>query len=239
MSKIPELVKLTNDLSNSHLGYSIDLMCSSKASSQAKKPKFSWVFARRQATSSVLHAYMGFESIVNKIGYDLYVLKDSPRYIPEDKRNLPLRRFVKAWDKSVSIIEKFEHILEIKSVTADQKTRNELGELNNLRNMLVHGVCYQTTILVNPETSIVEDREDTINWKNKFPNTKFNPVDQLDYHDAVKAIEVVFKCLRLISVAYKEPITMEIYYNKAERLHIFDDFDNTKKFFESFTDPAE
>lgn len=236
MSEIPELVKLTNNLSNSHLGYSIDLMRSSKESSQAKKPKFSWVFTRRQATSSILHAYMGFESIVNRIGYDLYVLKDSPRYIPEDKRNLPLRRFVKAWDKSVSIIEKFEHILEIKSVTADQRTRNEIGELNNLRNMLVHGVCYVTTILVDPETSIVEDREDTINWKKKFPHTKFNAIDELDYQDAVKVIEIVFKCLRIISATYKEPITMETYYKKAERFYIFDDFDNTKKIFEGFID---
>ena len=56
------------------------------------------------------------------------------------------------------------------------------------------------------------DREDTVDWRKKFPNTKFNPLDQLDHCDALTANRVMLTLLKTLAVE----LTMLIWISAFE-----------------------
>jgi len=229
MEEIPDLLHYTNSLAMSQLGHSIDVLLLSRDHYQSKELSHSWILSQRYAISSIVHAYIGFESAINKVGFELFFDQSSPRYIATANRDLSLRRLIASWDKTLSIAEKFEYIISAKSLSAEASLINQLRELNNLRNMLVHGFCFGTTLLLeaNDRGSYdLIDREDTIDWKRKFPNTKFNPIDDLDYPDALKAMRIVQNCLRLLCQASGDIIPIVSYHKGVNCFVITADTDN-------------
>ena len=142
--------------------------------------------AKRFVLSSIIHANSGLESVVNFLGFELFSNEDSSRFIQIEQRDFLLTKFVKTWDRA-PCLDKISFVLSHSSKTMlPAKLQNQLRELNNLRNWLVHGFCYKTTLLLEPKengTFNVVDTEDTLDWVKKFPNTKFKPLDQLGIED--------------------------------------------------------
>ncbi len=74
-----------------------------------------------------------------------------------------------------------------------------MRELNSLRNWLVHGFSYKKIFLLQStsedDTYDVVDIEESVNWAEKFPNTKFKPLEDLNSEDADLALRIVFEAL--------------------------------------------
>ena len=208
-----DLQTTTISLETMHLGYSVDLMRKSKALSKEKNSGWSLMRMTRCATSSILHGFCALESSVNFIGYEMFFYKKSNRFIPVDKRDYLLNKFLKTWDKS-NALEKLEFILSHSNTPLPAKLHNELRELNNLRNWIAHGFVYQTTFLLDPnndeheQSYIVVDKEDDVDWKKKFPNTKFNALAELNYDDAQIALTIVLQVLKIFSETFSRPYTL-------------------------------
>jgi hypothetical protein len=174
----------------------------------------------RGEISVILHAFFGFESAVNLIGYEMFFNPNSRDYVDEKQRDWLLRRMLKGW-QTISCIEKFEYLLVYRKNELSAKLKARLSELNNLRNMLSHGLAYTTTVLVyeNPVTPgiyDVIDSEDSVNWRQKFPNCKFSSIASLDIPDAELALKIVLEALILLSISTDHHFLVRLYYgNKA------------------------
>jgi hypothetical protein len=169
-------------------------------------------YRRKGAISTILHSFCGLESAVNLIGFEIFFNKESQKYIEESKRDFALKRIVKSWNASISCLDKIDLILSINSASLEGRLRNELTELNTIRNWISHGFPYKTTWLIEPDKEdntkgTIVDFEYSVNWKQKFPNTKFNALDALDINDAEKTLKIVFEVLIKISKA-----TNDIFY---------------------------
>jgi hypothetical protein len=198
-----ELLEFTRNLFSDHLSLAIDSLLTSKElnANSEMHPK-AWVEARRQAMSSILHAYSGLESVVNMIGHSFFFDSNSPNYISPDTRDIPLKRMVQAWQMSLPCTDKVNYILSVSSQSLSPKLDNELRELTNLRNWITHGFSYKSMVLLDKQsdgTLQQVDREDSVSWKTKFPNTKFHPLDELNHEDAHTANRIVLEILKIIS----------------------------------------
>lgn len=187
----------------------------------------------KNAISSIMHSYCGLESAVNYIGYQLFFDSESEKYIKEEDRDLPLRRMINNWNSNLSCLEKIEYVLSIYKIILSPKLKNELLELNNLRNWLTHGFSYKQTLLLEPKndeknTFNLIDKEDSIDWIKKFPNTKFNPLDSLERDDAKKAFRIIMETLVIISTATGQPFYMATYYKNPNISLISNDTDIDK-----------
>jgi hypothetical protein len=212
-----DLQTLTISLEALHLGHAIDLMRKSKVVSATAKTGWEHELVKRCAISSILHGFCALESAINFFGYELFFYQDSQRYIPTEKREYLLKKFLKNWDNSKAL-EKLEFILSYSKASLPEKLHNELRELNNLRNLIAHGFVYRTTFLLdlkdNPDddeqtqTFSVIDTEDDIDWKKKFPNTKFKPLAKLDFNDSQSALTIVLKVLKIFSSTFSQPINL-------------------------------
>lgn len=207
-----ELHTLTISLVDTHLSHALDLFRRSNKLLRDSKTVYNITLAQRCALSSIIHGFCALESMANYIGFEMFFNSDSKRYITPDKRDLLLERFVKSWDKT-NAIEKIEFIVHYsgsKALPASLISR--LRELNTLRNWLVHGFPYTTTLLLDPINEAdksaynVVDREDSVDWKSKFPNTKFKPLGELDFNDAQTALIIVLEILKVISECTQQPI---------------------------------
>ena len=208
-------IHFTNNLAYSQLGHAADMLAMSRHYRETNEQPYSWILAERYAISSILHAYSGFESVVNGIGFELFFDQESFNYIEKKDRNLPLQGFIKSWSYNLPIVKRFKYIIEAKNVNAEGKLLNELQELNNLRNWLVHGFSFGTTVLLKPNERGTYDevnREDTVDWSKKFPITKFNPIDRIDHQDAVTAMRIVLECLKILVKATSKFIPIPTYY---------------------------
>jgi hypothetical protein len=157
--------------------------------------------AYRYAMSSILHSFCSLESAINEIGKELFWEPASTIYIAD--KNLLLREFIKSWDKK-SVLDKLGVILECKNVQLRPKLMVKLRELNNLRNWIVHGFVYEITLLVEPKLVDgtdpeyqVLDQDYNVKWKQKFSNTKFKPIKELNYKDAKTALVIILDTLKV------------------------------------------
>jgi hypothetical protein len=235
MNELPELYERTNNLALTQIGQAVDMFLASRDYANSTEPPYSWVLAHRYAVSSIIHAFIALESFVNELGYEIFSNPDSPKYISESSRNLALRRFAASWGKALPVVDKFEFLISEKSLTIEARLLNQLRELNNLRNYLVHGFSFKTMVLLqaNDDNTYTEvDREDSIDWKKSFPNTKFNAIDRLSYRDALVALEIVLACLQLQTLAYDTGFAVVSYHKGVRSVLIFKGAGNTNKLFE-------
>ena len=100
-----DLQTITVSLETMHLGYSVDLLRKSRALSKDKNGQWNTIMMKRSATSSILHGFCALESTINFIGYEMFFYQESRHFIPLDKRDYLLNRFLKTWDKSNGVIE--------------------------------------------------------------------------------------------------------------------------------------
>ena len=204
-----DLLEITYNLAGEHLSLAVRQLFRSRELRMNPEHPWSWVEAHREALSSILHAYSGFEAAVNLIGHNLFFNTRSRTYVPLERRDLPLQRMVQAWPKSVAVTEKLNYILSVSGGDLPPKLKNELCELNNLRNWIAHGFSYSTTVLVEKQedgTLLQVDREDEVDWGAKFPNTKFQALDLIDDHDGTTAVEVVLEGMKVLAVHNAETL---------------------------------
>ncbi|RZK42163.1 MAG: hypothetical protein EOO61_05555 [Hymenobacter sp.] len=180
---------VTVSLASTHLGLAVETF--HRLSGMDKRSM--------NAISVILHSYFGLESAINSIGYEMFKNKESQYYIPENDRNFLLKKFIKSWNYNMQLIDKIEFIELHNNGKISNKLKNELTELNKLRNWLAHGFSYSTTFLLE-ETDAenaykIVDYEDSENWRKSFPNCKFNSLTNLNVKDAEKVLRIVFGIL--------------------------------------------
>ena len=98
-------IHFTNNLAYSQLGHAADMLAMSRHYRETNEQPYSWILAERYAISSILHAYSGFESVVNGIGFELFFDQESFNYIEKKDRNLPLQGFIKSWSYNLPIVK--------------------------------------------------------------------------------------------------------------------------------------
>ena len=147
---------------------------------------------------------------------------ESRRYISPQQRDVPLELLVKAWSRNLPVVEKLRFVVSRAGLTCSASLGAQLAELTTLRNWLVHGFIYKTTLLLSrtgDTTFSILDREDSVEWQKRFPNSKFQPFDRLSYEDGVTALRIVFEALKQLSAATEESFTAMPCY--GEGVHIF------------------
>jgi len=208
--KIEDLHSITQSPADDHLGHAAQLLrqCAQREQPGGGLPSMA---DRRVATSCVLHAFFGLESLLNRVGYETFIDDGSPRHVPEDRRGFWLRRFLRNWNTS-GVADKLQAVLDVRErKAAPANVLARLQEFNNLRNWLVHGFTYKTTFLLEPsegrpDSYTVIDREDSVDWRSKFPNTGFNAPGELQYSDAATALSIVFEAVESLG----EPVLLTL-----------------------------
>jgi hypothetical protein len=197
------LLTIPLSLTTEHLGHAIESMRKSKVAADSAPTGWNLQLVHRCAISAILHGFCALESTVNLFGHEIFFRPESNQYIPTDSTDFLLRRFLTDWNRA-SVLEKISVVLKYAYDThMPENLACRLRELSTLRNWLVHGFTYTRTLLLQPdgeeENTYVElDREDNVDWSQKFPNTKFKPLDQLDYEDARVGLAIVLEALRLL-----------------------------------------
>ena len=126
------LLTFTVSLTADHLALAVESLYRTKFEDHRSK----------NAISTILHGFCALESAVNLIGYEMFWNHESDKYINEIDRDKPLKRMLKSWNASLPCIEKIDYLFSIKKEELPPKLRNELIELNNLRNWLSHGFSF-------------------------------------------------------------------------------------------------
>ena len=211
-----ELHTLRASLTTLHLGHAIDEYKRAKKLAAVAYDGFEKSAKDRYAVSSIVHGFCGLESMVNELFEEMFFDTTSAFYVSPENRNPLLRSFLNNW-KSKNTQEKLSVLLYQADIQISSQTETKFRELNILRNWLVHGFGYEITILIEQisETEYekefrVWDREDSVNWKEKFPNTKFNSLDKLNYQDAKTALEIIFDILKALTNRFKKVLTIVV-----------------------------
>ena len=219
MAFTDELHIITASMDRTHLSHAIDLMRLARRYCNKSQSKRKRNLGKRFVLSSIIHAFSGLESVINLLGFELFSNEDSSRFIPVDQRDFLLTKFIKTWDWA-PCIDKVSFVLSHSSkTTLPPKLQNQLRELNTLRNWLVHGFSYKTTLLIEPNengTFNVVDTEHSFDWVNKFANTKFKPLAQLGIEDAVLALTIVFEVLKIIADSTSQPFSLRTFVPRSE-----------------------
>lgn len=196
MNIIPEgnLHTVVHSLTYSHIGQAIDSMRRSYDLAKTDETGWGKMSSHQFAMSSIMHGFCFLESLVNDLGYQLLFNKSSETYIQEEDRDFLLKKLASNWNMT-RCLEKIDFLLEKLDLNKiSQYQRQKIAEINNLRNILMHGSSYSTTMLLEPigENSWeVHDQEDTVDWSKKFSANKFNSPVNLDYSDAKKCLETI------------------------------------------------
>ena len=197
-----ELLEFSHNLASDHLSIAVHHFFASRQLQATQPHPWSWIQARRDALSSILHAYSGCDAAVNLIGYSLFFDESSPRFVPPDQRDLPLKRMIQAWHVNLPSHDKLNYVLGLSKNHLPPRLETELRELGNLRNWIVHGVGYRSVILVEKRedgTMLEIDREDSVDWKTKFPATGFQSPDRIDHRDAYTAVHIALECVKFLA----------------------------------------
>ena len=125
---------------------------------------------------------------------------------------------LKSWNASIQCVEKIDFLLSMHSFAIEGKLRQQLLELNNLRNWIAHGFPYKTVWLIEPDkqdktTGTVLDYEDSVDWAKKFPATKFSSLNELNKKDAEIATRIVLEVLIKLATVHKQPFSILTTYN--------------------------
>lgn len=164
----------------------------------------SWIVRAHMSVSSIIHSFCAVESAVNAIAYQIFRDDKHPHYISPIDRSFVLRKIISNW-KAMQCIDKFCVLLECtKQTEPPQDLLADLRELNNLRNWIVHGFVYKSTILLEKNTDGTYDEvdvENEIDWRKHFPRNTFQPLDRIDSSDARKALLIALRALAWLQPA--------------------------------------
>ena len=200
-----------------HTAQSIDLYLLARSRKDNPSRPYHWIQSGYASVSSIIHSYSALESVVNMAGHQMFFEEESPLFVPPQRRSYTLKRVVASW-KNTTCIDKLNIVAEqVPDVTVPDNLSAELRELNNLRNWIVHGFVYRSTVLLEakpeePGVYTVIDREDSVDWRVRFPNTKFHALDQLDATDARKGLIIALKVILLVHAILNTPLTMTSYF---------------------------
>jgi hypothetical protein len=229
--EIDELLEHALSLTSDHLSHAASLLRTTRELTISPPNAWSWIVAKWQAMSSILHGYCGLESALNLIGYNLFFDTSSPKYVSPAQRDVPLRRLIKSWGTTLPATDKLRYILAISGKTLPSRLESEIGELNTLRNWIAHGFPFKRTLLLEQQPSgtfLEADREDSVDWQSRFTNTKFNPPDELEYQDAHTALRIVLDCMKQLHAADAKTLFWIVPYWKGPDFKLItDDFDVT------------
>ena len=190
-----------------HLGHALDLLHESLADNVKHLGSAKALRSQRCAISAIIHGFSSLESVLNFMAYRMFSLDDTPEFIPLEKRDFFVQSMIKRWDH-LRITEKCNAILSVSGVDLlPNEVHSKLLEVNNLRNWIVHGTCYHSTLLVAPSSEPhvlyeVVDEEPGENWKGwrqKFPLCRFNQPLALNVLDAQTALRVIIEVLLILS----------------------------------------
>lgn len=214
------LYTFTQSLTYSHIGQAVDSMRRSYDLSVSGSTGWEKMSAQQFAMSSIVHGFCFLESLVNERGYKLLFDKNSKEYIPYENRDFLLNKFVSNWnmirslDKITFLLEKFD------LAPMNPVQRQKFAEINNLRNLLVHGATYDTTMLLEPigdSYSKIHDQEDSIDWSKKFAANKFNSPTSIDFSDAQKCLDTILNVCKQFYL--KHSIGLGVSTSYPERRH--------------------
>ena len=214
------LFKFPNAYGYEHLSAAVDLYHLSIDTKM--QPYLSGNRSHRYAIASIVQAFIGLEAVINIHGYKLLFDQNSKKFIAEDPLNIQLDFFRRSWNRTVPLIDKYRFVINQHGLKVSPQIDAKLREFIIFRNWLVHGAVYTTTLLLEElEEDIFTEhiREDSVDWKAKFPNLRFNSLDSVDSTDAEKTIRIVFEAFRLILLATKE--SHEILYFKQGKARIY------------------
>lgn len=213
MDEFDIIATKTISLCAAHLSQAIDCLL------RARKMDVYRFVESRLSISSIVHAFLGLESMINLIGDKLLFDHNSKIYIPDSERDYALKKLISSWAKT-SCIEKLIFLLSItKKRPIPEKLLAQLRELNTLRNWIVHGFPYKETTLRErrkhhrtrrPIGWNIIDREHDIDWKKKFPNTKFGPLHELEPKDAKLGLKIILEVIKHLVIEFDQPITLNM-----------------------------
>lgn len=213
MTKTPEESERRTEVRSlyaDHIGYALDLLWRSVDLARDDVNAASLLESRRCATSAVIHGVCAVEALLNFVCYRRFYVQASPKFIPCERRDILLHTMLKHW-RRLTTVDKFNLILSVESSSeVPGHLQCRMAEVNNLRNWLVHGMAYHSTLQViaashHPPKYVVLDDEPSQNWEQKFPVCHFNEPLALTYHDAQTALRVVLEVLLLLSQQTEEP----------------------------------
>lgn len=214
-----ELVTHTISLTNTHFSQALDLYAAAKDFADSPSFPYDWIRSKYASISSIIHSYSALESVVSETGHCLFFAKESYLFTPPDRINYTLRKTISNWSNT-TCLDKLSIIAEqLSGESIAQKLINELRELNNLRNWIAHGFVFQSTLLLQEKGTSGEDyvydlvdREDSVDWAKKFPNTKFSPLDEINLNDARIALVISLSAVLFIYQFRQEPFALTSYY---------------------------
>lgn len=190
------LVEFKNDLVDIHLAQGINCL---KQLLNVEHP----VQRNQYAISSIIHFYCSIESMINLIGDNLLNDSGSDIYI-ESNNDITLKRFKHAWNGRLSIGDKITFLNEKLPLNElSPRLNQEIRELANLRNLLVHGKVYKSIYLEehhDDSSFSILDAEYEIDTKKLFPNTKFRVPIELGIEDSKIALNI---CIRALIIFVK------------------------------------
>ncbi len=209
----PEGILTTNTSpADDHLAYAIEL-CVASLSSRPDANSPAPIGHRRIVRSSIMHAVSALDAYLNKFQYETFIDESSPHYLPVSRRNTVLRRFLDGW-RNATIPDRLAVLAEL---TGQGPIRDNLlarcREVGLRRNVIVHGVVYQTTVLMSPSeaqptTFDLIDIEESMNCRTRFPHLKLGSMLELQTTQAEAAIDVTFESLQSIASPYMRRLSL-------------------------------
>ena len=190
-----------------HLGHALDLLHESLADGDPQLGSAKALHSQRCAISAIMHGFSSLEAVLNFMAYRMFTLDDAAEFIPLTKRNFFVQSIIKRWT-NLKITEKCNTILSVSGPSLlPNGVHSKLSEVNNLRNWIVHGTCYHSTLLVAPSSEshvlyeVVDEEpgESWMRWSQKFPLCRFNQPLALNVSDAQTAIRVIVEVLLILS----------------------------------------
>lgn len=242
MKKNPRisLDKISVSLFDQHLAQAVDELKESFSLTESRTHE-DYLVEWRLSSSCIVHSISALDSLINGIGFDYCFNKDTDQFIPNESRSFSLKRMIKAWD-SLSILERLMAIVEVTDIDSlPLKIENELRELNDLRNWIIHGKPFVLTTLreyyrdeENYFRADEHDWEESIDWKKKYTNTKFKSPSRLNRHDAKNAVDIVVKAILFILEKIKWFRTSLITFYGGTREYRIDSQTTFQEFVENY-----
>ena len=242
--ELPEegLYTYTQTLTASHLESALSNLIEARNLSRQGDDKFLLIKVRHKVVSCIIHGYCALEAALNRAGHQMFNDTENRNYISLDLRSVELDLLIKSWPRSLPPVDKLRFIISHFAKGPIPRLENELRELGNLRNWLVHGYIYQTTLLLSQEDQTnfdILDREDSVDWAKVFPNTKFQAIDRLEYADGITAIRVVFESLRLLAEATDEIFSFSDFQTGEDRTVMIHEFTKVPELMSKHLDHQE
>jgi hypothetical protein len=221
MDKLPSegLWSYSVDLTSTHIEAAVGAAAEARQLHMSKESVSGKNKERHKTITAILHSYSALEAALSLLGHEFFIDAESGRYISQTDRDIGLDMLARGWFRTVTVPDKLRFAVARGGRPIAAKLESQLRELGNLRNWLAHGFVYKTTLLLrmaeNQTSFEVLDQEVSVNWSAKFPNTRFSPLDQLNYSDCITALTIVFESLREISAATGKVFHAVDYYSGA------------------------